>query len=240
MGRIFLLIIDAHPKWMDNHCVNSATSKTTISNLRSTFASHGQPEILMSDHMQRQRPNKLWTILCDSQAVLSPRVTTSLSDMQSQEVFFSEQRFFCEKWLIFLFGGFGCGQYHGWPMVNIHGQVVRGPISANPRSNCNLGFFIPLFKSLLGIIFCVLFRASNSHILDKNNSTEFSLRAFKSEISFTRTLDYLNLALNNPALVCYSSIGSFHVRTLNSCQCVARWILCHFWLLREIVWLFRW
>ena len=81
------------------------------------------------------------------------------------------------------------------------GPVVRRPISANPRLNWNLGFFIPLFKILFGIIFCVPFRASNSHILDKNYSTEFSSKAFRSEISFTLTLDYLNPALNNPALV---------------------------------------
>ena len=39
-------------------------------------------------------------------------------------------------------------------------------------------------------------------------------------------------------VVCYSWIGSFDVRSLNSCKCVERWILCP-WLLREIVWLFR-
>ena len=35
-------------------------------------------------------------------------------------------------------------------------------------------------------------------------------------------------------VVCYSWIGSFDVRSLNSCKCVARWILCHYWLLREM------
>ena len=34
-------------------------------------------------------------------------------------------------------------------------------------------------------------------------------------------------------MVCYSWIGSFNVRILNNCKCVARWILCHYWLLRE-------
>ena len=51
---------------------------------------------------------------------------------------------------------------------------VRRPISANPRLNFDLGFFIPLFKCHFKMISCVLIRASNSHILDKNNSTEFS------------------------------------------------------------------
>lgn len=50
MGKMFLLIIDAHSKWMDIHCVNSATSSTTIEKLRTTFASHGLPEILVSDN----------------------------------------------------------------------------------------------------------------------------------------------------------------------------------------------
>ena len=46
------------------------------------------------------------------------------------------------------------------------GPVVQRPISANPGLNFNLGFFIPLLKSLFGIIFSVLFKASNSHTLD--------------------------------------------------------------------------
>ena len=46
------------------------------------------------------------------------------------------------------------------------GPVVRRPISANPGLNFNLGFFIPLLKGLFGIIFSVLFKASNIHTLD--------------------------------------------------------------------------
>ena len=47
----------------------------------------------------------------------------------------------------------------------------------------------------------------------------------------------VNLGVN--IVVRYAWIGSFDVRSLNSCKCVARWILCHYWLLKEIVWLFR-
>ena len=32
------------------HCVNSATSSVTIAKMRSTFASHGLPEIVVSDN----------------------------------------------------------------------------------------------------------------------------------------------------------------------------------------------
>ena len=50
MGKMFLLIIDAHSKWMDIHCVNSATSSVTIDKTRSTFASHVLPETVVSDN----------------------------------------------------------------------------------------------------------------------------------------------------------------------------------------------
>ena len=64
------------------------------------------------------------------------------------------------------------------------GPVVRRPISANPGLNFNLRFFIPSLKSLFGKIFSVLFKASSSHTLNKKNSTEFSCKAFRSEIGF--------------------------------------------------------
>ena len=47
---MFLLITDTHSQWMDIHCVNSATSNTTIEKLKSNFASHCLPEILVSDN----------------------------------------------------------------------------------------------------------------------------------------------------------------------------------------------
>ena len=50
MGKMFLVLIDAHSKWMDVHTVPSATSHSTISVLRTIFASHGLPEILESDN----------------------------------------------------------------------------------------------------------------------------------------------------------------------------------------------
>ena len=51
---MFLLIIDAHSKWMDIHCVNPAMSSTTIEKIRSTFASHGLPEILVSNFVSSE------------------------------------------------------------------------------------------------------------------------------------------------------------------------------------------
>ncbi|CAH8498443.1 unnamed protein product [Dicrocoelium dendriticum] len=49
-GRMILLIIDAHSKWIDAHILVSATSAGTIEKLRTTFATFGLPETLVSDN----------------------------------------------------------------------------------------------------------------------------------------------------------------------------------------------
>ena len=50
MGRMFLVIIDAHSKWLEVHMVNAATTLATVEKMRSTFAAHGLPEILVTDN----------------------------------------------------------------------------------------------------------------------------------------------------------------------------------------------
>ena len=50
MGKMFLLIIDAHSKWLDVHIVNSPTTAATVEKLRITFSTHGLPEIIVSDN----------------------------------------------------------------------------------------------------------------------------------------------------------------------------------------------
>ena len=71
-----------------------------------------------------------------------------------------------------------------WLSPKSQGPFVRRLISANPRLNFNLSFFIPIFKSIFGIISSVPFRASSSRILDKKNSSEFFFKAIRSEIRF--------------------------------------------------------
>ena len=64
-------------------------------------------------------------------------------------------------------------------------QLFEGLLALTQHNlDFNPGFFIPLFKSLFGIIFCILFKSPNNYILDKNNPTEFSFEAIKSEIRF--------------------------------------------------------
>ena len=76
------------------------------------------------------------------------------------------------------------GHLHSYGEHGVKYLFVRRPISAKPRLNFNLGFFIPLFKCIFGIMPCVLFRASKSHVIDKKNSAEFYFKAIRSEIRF--------------------------------------------------------
>ena len=47
---MFLLMVDAHSKWLEVHVATSATSRSTIENMHSTFATHSLPELLVTDN----------------------------------------------------------------------------------------------------------------------------------------------------------------------------------------------
>ena len=75
------------------------------------------------------------------------------------------------------------------------GLLVPRLISANPGLNLYPGFRISLFKCLFGIIISFPFGASNNHILNKENQTEFSLTTFRPETRF-----HSNPGLSKPSL----------------------------------------
>ena len=50
LGKMFLITVDAYSKWMEVQLVPTATSHNTIQKLRSIFATHGLPEVLVSDN----------------------------------------------------------------------------------------------------------------------------------------------------------------------------------------------
>lgn len=50
MGHMFLIIVDAHSKWLDVHPMHTATTQATVEKLRITFATHGLPDIIVSDN----------------------------------------------------------------------------------------------------------------------------------------------------------------------------------------------
>lgn len=50
LGKMFLVIVDAHSKWIDVYPGNTATSQVTIEKLRQCFSIHGLPQTLVSDN----------------------------------------------------------------------------------------------------------------------------------------------------------------------------------------------
>ena len=50
LGQQFLILLDAHSKWIKIKSVTNPTSAATIEHLYSTFATHGLPEMLVSDN----------------------------------------------------------------------------------------------------------------------------------------------------------------------------------------------
>ena len=50
MGKMFLLLIDAHSKWKDIHITNATSSAATIDLLRKSFGALGLLEVLVSDN----------------------------------------------------------------------------------------------------------------------------------------------------------------------------------------------
>lgn len=50
LGKMYLVLVDAHSKWLDVQIMNSITSETTISRLRSIFATYGLPQQIVTDN----------------------------------------------------------------------------------------------------------------------------------------------------------------------------------------------
>lgn len=50
LGKMFLVVVDAHSKWLEVEVVSAATSTQTIAKLRSMFATHGLPQLVVSDN----------------------------------------------------------------------------------------------------------------------------------------------------------------------------------------------
>ena len=50
LGKMFLVLIDAHSKWIEAICTPSATSDVVIQGLRTLFAQFGLPETIVTDN----------------------------------------------------------------------------------------------------------------------------------------------------------------------------------------------
>ncbi|XP_041379380.1 uncharacterized protein K02A2.6-like [Gigantopelta aegis] len=49
-GKLFLVLVDAHSKWIEVHIVPSTSAASTIAKLRHIFATFGLPEQIVSDN----------------------------------------------------------------------------------------------------------------------------------------------------------------------------------------------
>lgn len=50
MGKMILVVVDAHSQWIEAHPMQTITSSMTVEKLRSIFAVHGVPAVLVSDN----------------------------------------------------------------------------------------------------------------------------------------------------------------------------------------------
>lgn len=50
MGQMFLIMVDAHSKWIDAHIMANITAPSTIDKLRQVFAVHGLPDTVVMDN----------------------------------------------------------------------------------------------------------------------------------------------------------------------------------------------
>ena len=50
LGKMFLIVVDAYSKWLEVRPVGSATTQATVEQLRSIFATHGLPEMFVTDN----------------------------------------------------------------------------------------------------------------------------------------------------------------------------------------------
>ena len=50
LRHMFLILVDAHSKWMDIYTMSSITSEAKIGNLKVSFSTHGLPNVLVTDN----------------------------------------------------------------------------------------------------------------------------------------------------------------------------------------------
>lgn len=51
-GQMFLIMVDAHSKWIETHLMSNITAPTTIDKLRQVFAVDGLPDTLVAEMAQ--------------------------------------------------------------------------------------------------------------------------------------------------------------------------------------------
>lgn len=50
MGQMFLVLVDAHSKWLEVHIMSNITAPVTTETLRGIFSTHGMPDLIVTDN----------------------------------------------------------------------------------------------------------------------------------------------------------------------------------------------
>ena len=50
LGKMFLIVVDAHSKWVEAFPMSTSTSEATIEKLRVAFSTNGLPEMVVTDN----------------------------------------------------------------------------------------------------------------------------------------------------------------------------------------------
>ncbi len=50
MGRMFLVMVDAHNKWLEAHILKNITASMTVDTLSQVFSVHGLPDVVVTDN----------------------------------------------------------------------------------------------------------------------------------------------------------------------------------------------
>ncbi len=50
MGRMFLVMVDAHTKWLEAHVLKNITASVTVDTLCQVFSVHGLPDVVVTDN----------------------------------------------------------------------------------------------------------------------------------------------------------------------------------------------
>ena len=80
---MFLVIVDAHSKWLDVHLMKSITSARTIEKLRILFVNHGIPQKTVSDNGPSFRSDE-FKMFMQANGIL--HVTSALYDTSTNGV----------------------------------------------------------------------------------------------------------------------------------------------------------
>ena len=86
MGHMFLVLVDAHSKWLDVHMMQSITSSKTIEKLRITFANYGLPRKVVTDTGSSFTSEEFRTFLSENMALctyLQPLTIPPVTDWLS-------------------------------------------------------------------------------------------------------------------------------------------------------------